>query len=222
ALDAGGTTWAVLGTGIDKCYPLEHARMAEAIRAQGMLLSEWLPGAGPEAFRFPLRNRVISGLAHVVIVVEAGIRSGALRTAGNALQQGREVFLVPGRPEDDASAGTNAFLSEGNGHILTDLGAVWACLDALKLDCRDDPGWEGIREAMRLLPPATAKKESKRPPTDAMKRKIQKILKHGPRHPASLLRDLGCSREELDVALFDLEMGGRVETLTGHRVSWKP
>lgn len=222
ALDAGGTTWAVMGTGIDQCYPPEHAGMAGAIRAQGMLLSEWPLGAGPEAFRFPRRNRVITGLSHAVIVVEADFKSGALGTADKALSQGREVFLVPGRPEDDASRGTNAAIAAGHGRLITDLVAVWDFLDGIQVDNRNDPGWDGVREEVRLATRSLPRKQRAPVRTDSLKGRIGRILAEGPRHPSTLLRDLACSREELDVALFDLELGGRVEMLAGHRVSWIP
>jgi DNA processing protein len=222
ALDAGGTTWAVLGTGIDRCYPAQHARMADAIRAQGMLLSEWPLGAGPEAWRFPLRNRVISALSVAVIVMDAGVKSGALGTMEKALIQGKDVFLVPGRPEDEAARGTNAAIAAGHGQLLTDLSTVWRFLDEAKVASRDDPGWEGVREEVRLLTEKAVPRRRSPVRTDSLKGRIRQLLEAGPRHPSWLMKDLACSREELDLALFDLEMGGRVETLQGHRVSWLP
>lgn len=222
ALDAGGTTWAVMGTGIDRCYPSEHARMADAIRAQGMLISEWPLGAGPEAWRFPLRNRVISALSHAVIVMDAGDKSGALKTMGRALQQGREVFLVPGRPEDEAARGTNEALMAGNGQMILDLEPVWRFLRQVPVDERSDPGWDGVDEEVRLMERRGPRKRRTPVRTDSLKGKIGRLLEAGPRHPSALLRELDCSREELDIALFDLEMGGRVQTLAGHRIAWIP
>src|SRR5258707_15357197 len=96
ALDAGGTTVAVLGCGIDRSYPAAHAELAGRIAERGLVVSEYEPGVEPAPWRFPARNRIISGLACAVVVVEARERSGALITVDFALEQGREVLAVPG------------------------------------------------------------------------------------------------------------------------------
>ena len=117
ALAGGGRTVAVLGTGLDRLYPPEHRRLADGIAAQGALLSEFPLGAEPEPWHFPLRNRVISGLARGVVVVEAAVRSGALGTADMALEQGREVFAIPGPITSPTSAGTNRLIRQGAGLV---------------------------------------------------------------------------------------------------------
>ncbi len=96
ALEAGGATVAVLGCGIDRDYPAAHAELARRIAATGLVVSEYAPGVEPAPWRFPARNRIIAGLSAVVAVVEARERSGALITADLALEEGREVFAVPG------------------------------------------------------------------------------------------------------------------------------
>ena len=96
ALEAGGATVAVLGCGIDRDYPLAHAELAARIAVGGLIVSEYEPGVEPAPWRFPARNRIISGLSRAVVVVEARERSGALITADFALEAGREVFAVPG------------------------------------------------------------------------------------------------------------------------------
>ena len=96
ALEAGGTTIAVLGCGIDRDYPAAHRELAARIRASGVVVSEYAPGVEPAPWRFPARNRVIAGLSAATVVVEARDRSGALITADLALEEGREVFAVPG------------------------------------------------------------------------------------------------------------------------------
>jgi DNA processing protein len=96
ALKAGGRTLAVLGSGVDRIYPSENRGMAEKIMAQGAVLSDYAPGTPPESANFPPRNRIISGLSMATVVVEAGDTSGALITSEFAVEQGRDVFAVPG------------------------------------------------------------------------------------------------------------------------------
>ena len=113
AVDAGGATVAVLGCGVDRVYPAAHADLARRIADQGLIVSEYAPGVEPAPWRFPARNRVIAGLATATVVVEARERSGALITADLALEEGREVFAVPGEITSALSAGTNALLRLG-------------------------------------------------------------------------------------------------------------
>ncbi|MGI8618088.1 MAG: DNA-processing protein DprA, partial [Gemmatimonadaceae bacterium] len=117
ALEVGGRTVAVLGTGVDVPYPRGHARLHAQIAEHGLVLSESAPGAA--AFRgcFPRRNRIIAALAQVTIVVEAGHKSGALLTAKNALDLGRTVAAVPGPIDSLNSAGTNELLRDG-AHVI--------------------------------------------------------------------------------------------------------
>jgi DNA processing protein len=113
ALDAGGSTVAVLGCGIDRDYPAAHADLARRIAETGLIVSEYAPAVEPAPWRFPARNRVVAGLAAATVVVEARERSGALITADLALEEGREVFAVPGEITSALSAGTNALLKLG-------------------------------------------------------------------------------------------------------------
>ena len=113
ALEAGGRTLAVLGSGVDQIYPAQNRKMALAMIQQGALLSEYPLGTRPEASNFPPRNRIISGLSLAIVVVEAGQRSGALITAKFAAEQGRDVFAVPGSILQPSSAGCNALIQDG-------------------------------------------------------------------------------------------------------------
>jgi DNA processing protein len=128
ALDARGRTVAVLGSGLDRLYPPENAALARAIEAGGAVVSEFPPGTGPWKQNFPRRNRVIAGWARATVVVEAGVRSGALSTARAALDEGREVMAVPGHPSQAGAEGTNglirdgAALVRGAGDVLAELG----------------------------------------------------------------------------------------------------
>ncbi len=113
ALDAGGKTIAVLGCGPDICYPRTNKDLMARINEHGLIISEYSPGQGPLSWQFPARNRIISGLSYGVLVVEAGVESGSLITAGFALDQGKEVFAVPGNIDNIFSAGTNKLIQDG-------------------------------------------------------------------------------------------------------------
>lgn len=120
ALQAGGFTAAVLGGGVDVVYPAENRRLYEDIAATGVLLSEYPPGTEPLPGHFPVRNRIISGLSLATIVVEAPEKSGALITANTALEQGRDVFAVPGPIDAPLSRGCNRLIADGAAGLITD------------------------------------------------------------------------------------------------------
>lgn len=129
ALDAGGRTLAVLGSGVDIIYPEQNRRLAQSIQAQGALISEYALGVKPERNNFPPRNRIISGLSLGVIVTEAGAQSGALITADFALEQGRDVFSVPGSIFQRTCQGSNRLIQDGAKPVL----AVSDVLEELNL-----------------------------------------------------------------------------------------
>lgn len=115
ALKQGSKTYGVLGCGVEICYPREHYGLFRQMERWGGLISEYVPGTEPVARHFPARNRIISGLADVIVVVEAKEKSGSLITAGFALEQGKDIFAVPGRVTDSLSAGCNQLLRDGAG-----------------------------------------------------------------------------------------------------------
>lgn len=129
ALDGGGKTFAVMGSGADVCYPkANYPLYRKILETGGGILSELEPGSHPEAWHFPIRNRIISGLADLVLVIEARKKSGSLITADYALDQGKNVYALPGRTEDGLSEGCNALIAQGAGialspeQLLEDLG----------------------------------------------------------------------------------------------------
>lgn len=136
ALEVGGDTIAVLGTGLDVVYPSAHRALQRQIGERGLLLSELLPGDRADAGSFPRRNRIIAALARAVIIVEAGVGSGALITADYALEFGRDVAVVPGPIDAPQSAGSNRLLCDGATPICQPL-------DALTLAGVDAPGSVG-------------------------------------------------------------------------------
>lgn len=146
ALDAGGSSFAVLGCGPDICYPAANRRIYEKLKLRGGLLSEYPPGTPPLAGHFPPRNRIVSGLADAVVVVEAREKSGTLITVDMALEQGREVYVVPGRMTDPLSAGCNRLSKLGAGLILREEEFLE---ELLQLGERQglQPGGDGIAEA---------------------------------------------------------------------------
>jgi DNA processing protein len=130
AVEAGGRTLAVLGSGVDQIYPPENRGLAQQIMQQGALISEYSLGVRPDANNFPPRNRIISGLSRGVVIVEASNRSGALITARFAAEQGRDVFAVPGSILNPGSAGCNALIQQG----ATPLLSTQDVLNQLQLD----------------------------------------------------------------------------------------
>ena len=132
AINGGGETVAVLGSGIDIIYPAAHAKLAEHVMRHGAVITEFAPGTRPDGRNFPIRNRIISGLASATAVIEADLRSGALITARKALQQGRPLYALPGRVDEAGSEGTCILLKNGAkllvaaDDILTDFEKIYA------------------------------------------------------------------------------------------------
>jgi DNA processing protein len=150
ALAGGGHTVGVLGCGIDRDYPAAHAALARSISERSLIVSEYEAGVEPAPWRFPARNRIIAGLCAATVVVEARERSGALITADFALEEGREVFAVPGEITSALSAGTNALLRLG----ATPLTAAADLLESLGI--QSPPDRAVAKNPLLDLLPATA------------------------------------------------------------------
>lgn len=119
AVRGGGKTYAVLGCGTDVCYPKGGKDLYETIQKNGAVISEYLPGTPPFAAQFPARNRIISGLSDVVIIIEAKKKSGSLITVDFALEQGKDIYAVPGRMDDALSRGCNELIRQGSGIVVS-------------------------------------------------------------------------------------------------------
>ena len=147
ALEAGGYVAAVLGNGTDVIYPPENQYLYEDVAAAGALVSEYPPGTPPDGRHFPVRNRILSGLSLAALVVEAPERSGALITAGTALEQGRDVFAVPGPIDAPASVGCNRLIRDGAG-LASD---AWDILREYEARFPDKLRREGTQDAPPVL-----------------------------------------------------------------------
>jgi DNA processing protein len=197
ALEAGGRTVAVWGTSLDIVYPSGNRQLAERIKGQGAVLSEYCPGQGPDKGTFPERNRIISGLADGVVVVEAGVKSGALITAELALQQGRELFAVPGPPAADRSAGTNRLIKNG-ARLVTSVDDIF-------------------EELPRLKGAVKARSFKARPEMTATEQRVIEMLADGPLQIDQLAAAADIPVSELMEFLLALEMKGVVQEISGKR-----
>ncbi len=199
ALDADGWTAAVLGCGIDRIYPLENSRLFHKIAAEGTLISEQPPGMPPKAGNFPSRNRIVSGLSRGVLVAEAAMRSGSLITADFALEQGREVFALPGPVQRPSCAGTNALLKDG-AHLVTEARDI---IEMLWRENYHPPPPEPLQDADEGLSE-----------TD---RKVARQLGSTPLHIDEIVRKSGLTPMEVSAILLHLELQGSVVQLPGMR-----
>jgi DNA processing protein len=148
ALETPGTTVAVLGCGVDRDYPAAHAELARRVAGVGLLVSEYAPGVEPAPWRFPARNRIVAGLCAATVVVEARERSGALITTDLAMEEGREVFAVPGEITSSLSAGTNALLKLGAAPLTS-------AADVLATFGIESEKAQGEQSPLLELPPAS-------------------------------------------------------------------
>lgn len=191
ALEGGGRTVAVLGSGHDRPYPAENRGLFERIAERGAVVSEFPPGTPPERWNFPQRNRIISGLALGVVVVEAPAKSGALITASLALEQGRSVFAVPGLPGSWTSQGTHRLLREGARLI------------------------EGPEDVLEEVLPQFEPPREEAPALGPEEERVLEVLRGGPRSLDQICRELGMPVAEVIGLLTRMELKGVVRQLPG-------
>lgn len=208
SLDTG--TIAVLAGGLDMVYPEENRDLYHDISEQGLLISEQPFGMKPFARHFPMRNRIVSGLSRATIVIEAAARSGSLLTAGNALDQGREVMAVPGHPFDARTAGCNILLRDG-ATLIRGARDVIDTLAAASPLARTD--METPEEAISVPDPAAEPRSF----TDhaALHTEILARLAGAPLPEDDLIRDLGAPADQVSSEILSLELEGRIARKPG-------
>jgi len=194
-------TLAVLGCGVDVVYPKANERLYDEIIERGAVVSEFLPGTQVERYHFPIRNRVMSGLAHGTLVIEAAERSGTSITAGYAHDQGRDVFAVPGRIGDEMSAGPNGMIARGEAKAVfspEEILSEYACLHI----------------AAETRPPANVVLLSSLPEDQ---RAICRLLKSGEMSFDDLCDALALPIGTMNACLTELQFSGIVQVLPGRR-----
>jgi len=203
ALDAGGRTIAVLGSGVDVIYPPENRQLARRIAAAGALISQFAPGTRPLPYHFPERNRVIAGLVLAVVVVEAAEKSGALITAGFAAELGREVLAVPGRVSSPESRGAHRLIQDGAA-LVQDADDVIAALPAHWRACvKPAPGArEGTGAAIAVSGDSG---------------RVLAALGEDPVAIDDVIERSGMGSARATALLLELELSGRVRQLDGKR-----
>lgn len=208
ANQAGGFVQAVLGSGVDICYPAQNRSLYDAVLKNGEILSEYLPGTAPMACNFPPRNRIISGLSDALIVVEARQKSGTSITVNMALEQGKDVYAIPGRITDPMSLGCNHMISQGAG-IITDIEEGLLEIRRMILErtehadkcnkAQDNTGLHNInRQKNPYLP-------------DDLKGRLYACMDYMPKTMQQLYEEIGDANiAEIMTALLQMELDGAV------------
>jgi len=200
AVRVGGRTVAIIGSGIDVIYPPENRGLAQAILREGAVISEFEMGAKPDAVNFPRRNRLVSGIALGVVVIETGPEGGAMITAHLALDQGREVFAIPSPVRDGVRSGTNTLIREGKALLVESVDGIIAELA---------PRLSGIVDADR---PRT---RGNPPDLTLFERQVLDALGEAPTHIDEISRRSGLSPSDTLVHLLTLEFKGAVRQMAG-------
>ncbi len=207
ALDAGGRTIAVLGCGVDVTYPPEHDQLKQAIQRHGVVMTEFPLGTPPHRAHFPKRNRMISGLTLGTVVVEATAHSGSLITARLALEQGREVFAVPGNVGNESSEGTNHLIQQGAKLV----GRVEDIVEELL------PQLDTVFVAGLSRQATTPSVSGNATPTELSEDMmiLYRLLEAEQMHIDALVQDSGLHVSAVSGQLLEMELDGWVEQLTG-------
>ena len=204
ALDGKGRTIAVLGCGIDRTYPPEHQTLRRRIEAHGAVISELPIGASPLSHHFPRRNRIISGLSLGVLVSEAAKDSGSLITAKLALEQGRDVFAVPGPVREGACEGSNGLIKEGAKLVERAQDILDEIVPQIDARLRASLSAGGVREALRK-------------PMGEEDGLVYEALSYEARSVDSVIESTGLNAAKVAASLISLELSGHVRQLPGQQ-----
>jgi DNA processing protein len=210
ALEAGGLTLAIIGTGLETTYPKEHKKLEDEIISQGAVISEFPLGTPPLPQNFPYRNRVISGLCFGVMVVEAAEHSGSLITARLAYEQGREVFAIPGNITSQTSFGPNFLIKDGAKLVQHWRDVVEELPREIKQAILGVPAKDGEKDGTNIEPLFEALEF-----TDAERKVLDLLTSEAPAHIDQLLMASEIGQAELLSALLTLEMKDRIKQLPG-------
>ncbi len=208
ALDAGQATVAVVATGLDQTYPARNATLAEAIAQHGAVVSEYPPGTGPQRQHFPMRNRIIAGLALGTLVVEAAQRSGALITAREAAEAGREVFALPGSIHNPLAKGCHRLIRDGAALVET----AQEIIEAMAPRAQELAS--ALRSRLEAAEAGTGAPPSA-PGEDEDYRRLRAALGHDPVPIDVLAQRTGLTVETLSSMLILMELDGRVSAAHG-------
>jgi DNA processing protein len=201
ALSAGGYSMGVLACSLDYIYPKENAALIEEMKEKGAVLSEFLIKTPPQPGLFPVRNRIISGLSQAVVVVEASLRSGSLITARHALEQGREIFAVPGPVNNPLSQGCHELLRQG-ANLMASLDDLFTVLPEMNFSALPEGKFKISHPEPGLDLPATHAN-------------ILNLIGMVPMHIDAVIRKSGLSSQEVAAALVELEMNGYIDQMPG-------
>ena len=235
ALDAGGFTIAVLGCGIDKVYPPEHADLMNEIIQKGLVITEYRPFTPPYGENFPVRNRIISGLSQGALIVEADSKSGALITASTALYQGRDLFALPGKIGEQNSIGTNKLIQDGAKMITgaVDILEEYEALYPNKINIKNLPMFKAkLNQFVNKIKP---KKSNPVPNSISIEKpdipkpepiqvhivdldvaeKILNVITNEPFTTDDIAKSSGFDISDVMMALTELEISGKIKSIPG-------
>lgn len=218
ALEAGGRTFAVCGCGLDIVYPSDNRELMAQVAAHGACFSEFAPTVHPEAWHFPARNRIISGLSLGVVVVEAGDKSGALITADFAMEQGREVFAVPGNIYKPQCRGTHGLIKQG-ATLVDSVDDIITALNSRTLPFATTPAGTpaigAVAAPSGAAPSSTTLGAAVRGDLTAVENRLYLELDVEPRHVDELAERLQMGAAEINATLVMLELKGAARRLPG-------
>lgn len=218
AISSGGKTIAVLGTGVDVVYPKENQNLYNQIQKHGLILSEYPLGTPPQASNFPRRNRIVSGLSKGVLVIEAGLKSGSLITANQALEQGRDVYAIPGAPFDGRTSGCNKLLKDGAIFVETsdDILNNFSFTEKEFISCKPKK-----YENQELFEYSLDNEENNKDIADNIDEysELLLLISQSGTDVDEIIRSSNRPSEEILIMIMELELEGKIVRLPGNKIA---